>query len=210
MAGGRQRGRRLFRGSTRRLVVLGAVFVLLAVMLIPTIRGFFAQRDSNATLADRVSRQQATVDALRQEIERYNDPAYVQQQARARLGYVKPGETSWRVVGGPDGQTGGTVSAGVAIPADPQGQKAYYEKVWSSIILADKATPAPAPAAPRVIDAITPSASTPSRGATPSGGAGSRTKASATGSGSGSGTAHSSGSAGSSGSATASASDSTR
>ncbi len=149
VAGGRQRGRRLFRGSTRRLVVLGAVFVLLAVMLVPTIRAFFAQRDSNVTLAGRVSRQQATVDALRQEIDRYSDPAYVQQQARARLGYVKPGETSWRVVGGPDGQTGGTVSAGVAIPADPQGQKAYYEKVWSSIILADKATPAPAPAAPR-------------------------------------------------------------
>ncbi len=203
MAGGRQRGRRLFRGSTRRLVVLGAVFVLLAVMLVPTIRAFFAQRDSNSTLADRVSRQQATVDALRQEIDRYNDPAYVQQQARARLGYVKPGETSWRVVGGPDGQAGGTVAAGVAIPADPHGQKAYYEKVWSSIILADKATPAPAPAAPRVIDPI-PSSVTASRGATPSGAGGPRSKGSA--SASNSGTATGSGSA----SASASASGSPR
>lgn len=127
------------RGSSRRLVVLGAVFVLLAIMLVPTVRAYFAQRDANAALGDKVARQQQTVDQLRADIERYNDPAFVERQARERLGWVKPGETAWRVTGGQD-SSAGRMLGGMAIPADPDGARPYYERIWTSVLIADRTT----------------------------------------------------------------------
>lgn len=148
-AGPARRGRRtggtlpFLRGSTRRLVVVGAVVVLLAIMLVPTARAYFAQQDQNAALGNRVSRQQQTVDQLQQEIQRYDSDAYVEQQARERLGWVKPGETAWRVVGGSTGRETNH-GGGMAIPVDNTGDTPFYERVWTSVLIADRNASDPA------------------------------------------------------------------
>lgn len=149
-AAGPRRGRRtggtlpFLRGSTRRLVVVGAVLVLLAIMLVPTARAYFAQQDQNAALGSRVSRQQQTVDQLQQEIQRYDSDAYVEQQARERLGWVKPGETAWRVVGGSTSPEKEPHGGGMAIPVDTSGQTPFYERVWTSVLIADRNASDPA------------------------------------------------------------------
>lgn len=130
---------------------------MLAIMLVPTARAYFGQRDANSALTLKVAQQQRTVDDLQHEIDLYNEPAYVEQQARSRLGMVKPGETAWKVVGGPSAGPAGRTQSGVAIPVDGQAQRAYYERLWASILIADRATGgAPNGASPVPGEATTP------------------------------------------------------
>ncbi len=86
------------RRSTRRLAVLGAIFVMLGVMLVPTFRAYLGQRDDYVALTAQVEAQEQTVQGLRDDLERWKDPAYIEAQARARLTFVYPGETAYQVI----------------------------------------------------------------------------------------------------------------
>lgn len=86
------------RRSTRRLAVVGAIFVVVGIMLVPTLRAYLQQRDEHAALAQRVEQQQRTVDELQRELEQWQDPAFIEAQARARLTFVYPGETAYQVI----------------------------------------------------------------------------------------------------------------
>ncbi len=78
--------------------MLGAIFVLLGIMLVPTVRAWLSQRDDYAALQSQVAEQERTVQWLRAELEAWKDPAYVEAQARERLTFVYPGETAYQVI----------------------------------------------------------------------------------------------------------------
>ena len=62
-------------------------------------------------------------------IERYEDEAFIEQEARRRLGVIEPGETAWRIVDErmvPEGQM--TTSSD-----DEEVQPEWYEVLWDSI-----------------------------------------------------------------------------
>lgn len=86
------------RRSTRRLAVLGVIFVMLGIMLVPTVRAYLEQRDQYAALTHRVQEQQRTVEELRADLERWKEPGFIETQARQRLTFVYPGETAYRVI----------------------------------------------------------------------------------------------------------------
>ncbi|WP_281883904.1 septum formation initiator family protein [Paenibacillus sp. YYML68] len=52
-----------------------------------------ARKEQVAALQAKLAETQATNDSVQRELERLNDPEYVEQMIRKELQYVKPGET---------------------------------------------------------------------------------------------------------------------
>ncbi|WP_430592414.1 FtsB family cell division protein [Humidisolicoccus flavus] len=74
------------------------VIVLGTLTLSPTISLLVEQRQEIAALEAQIASQEENVDDLGREISRWDDPAYIEAQARDRLFYVYPGELSFVVL----------------------------------------------------------------------------------------------------------------
>ncbi|SDR80055.1 septum formation initiator family protein [Agrococcus carbonis] len=82
------------RVSWLLLVVVGLV-VAGFVVLAPTVGLLLEQRRDIDALEAQVAAQHENVDSLESEVARWDDPAYIEAQARDRLFFVYPGETSF-------------------------------------------------------------------------------------------------------------------
>lgn len=129
---------------TTRAIALAVVFLILTISYASSLRIYFAQSAQIATTKQRISASQERIAELQTDLAQWEDPEYVRTQARARLGWVMPGETGFRVVG-PDGQPlgGGAEIAPAQQPAVPQ--DAWWDKMWGSVEAADRPAPAPTP-----------------------------------------------------------------
>lgn len=110
---------------------------MLAITLIPTLRSTLSQRGEINEARDRIAQQRGRVAALRQEQQRWTDPAYVEQQARERLKFVRVGEKSYTVI---DGETAPDLTGGARIAAPSQATAAgipWYGELWQSVVIAD-------------------------------------------------------------------------
>ena len=112
--------------------VIALVGIVLVVLLAPTVRSYFAQRSEIAALERQVVQGQERVAQLEVERERWEDPAYVEQQARERLKFVRPGEVSYTVIGA-DELEEQTVASGAVSDSRP-----WYDRMWASIAQADR------------------------------------------------------------------------
>ncbi len=103
----------------------------LVISYASSLRAWWQQHaEISAAQADIVSSQRS-VDILTLDKHRWADPAYVQQQARERFGWVLPGEVGYRVV-----DAGGHTLGAPARPAAPPQAStppSWYEQVWGSI-----------------------------------------------------------------------------
>jgi Septum formation initiator len=124
--------------------VLASIFVLLAITLVPTLRSYLRQQGEIDALRDRVAGQRVTVDELQKEQARWHDNAYVEQQARERLKFVKVGDRSYTVI---DGEAAKNRTPGVASAPASSKNHPWYGQLWESAKIADArpATPAKAP-----------------------------------------------------------------
>ena len=120
---------------------------MLAITLIPALRSTLSQQGQINGLRDRIAQQRETVASLQQEQQRWGDPAYVEQQARERLKFVRVGEKSFTVI---DGEAATEEIGGAKIASPGHASSAntpWYGELWQSIVIAD--TPATsAPGAP--------------------------------------------------------------
>jgi cell division protein FtsB len=126
--------RRTSRG-VMRVVVLASIAVLLAVTLVPTLRSYLHQQGQIDSLRHQVAEQRADVADLQKEQARWNDDAYVMQQARERLKFVKVGEKSYTVIDPePDAKSlrGGGVDA-----QESRSEGPWYGQLWDSVRVAD-------------------------------------------------------------------------
>ncbi|QCR18722.1 FtsB family cell division protein [Agrococcus sp. SGAir0287] len=80
------------------LLVVTSLVVVGAVALAPSIGLLLEQRRTIADLQQQVDDQQQAVDDLGEQVARWDDPAYIEAQARDRLFYVYPGETAYVVI----------------------------------------------------------------------------------------------------------------
>lgn len=128
-------------------VLLGIV-VLLAVMLAPTVRLLMRQHSEAAELNARIVEQQREIQTLQTELIKWKDPAFVEQQARQRLGFVKVGERAYSVIG--SSATGAPVEVPGATIAAPGANSSapWFAQVWQSVELADRPTAGMLPAKP--------------------------------------------------------------
>jgi len=120
--------------TARRVLVLASIAAFLAVLLGSTVVAWFHQRSEISALRDQVRSQERDVEALEAERERWADPAYVEQQARQRLKFVKPGERSYTVLD-PDTEDGVDLT-GTGVAGSPNALP-WYEAVWESTRTAD-------------------------------------------------------------------------
>lgn len=74
------------------------IAVLAVISLAPTVAELVQQRQRLAALEAQVAAQNAEVQKLRGERERWNDETFIVTQARQRLYYVQPGEVSYLVI----------------------------------------------------------------------------------------------------------------
>ncbi len=111
-------------------MLLLSVVVLLIGSYTATFRAWWsARQDISTSQAERVqlTREIAT---LEDQKKRFDDPAYIQQQARERFGWVMPGEVGYRVIGS-DGEVRGEVPT-LDAPTEPTTEE-WYDKLWGSV-----------------------------------------------------------------------------
>ena len=121
---------------TGRAAILILVLAVLAVSWASSFRAYLQQRDHIAALRSQIDATGDDIDALEREKRRWQDPAYVKQQARLRFGYVMPGEESFQVLDenelpldSPDRLS----DAGILPEAEPT---AWWDTAWESVELA--------------------------------------------------------------------------
>ncbi len=130
-----------FRGVRRprltgRAGVLLLVLVVLAVSYASSMRAFLQQREHLDELHAQIAERQASIEVLEREKRRWNDPAYVEQEARERLGYVMPGEVSYIALD-EDGlplESQATLSDPADV--DPPEPEAWWTDAWGSVVAA--------------------------------------------------------------------------
>lgn len=128
------------RFSGFSVLALG-MLVLFVVVLAPSLRIFVEQQQERAALAAAVAEQQQQVDELEQDVSRWDDPSYVEAQARERLYYVKPGEFSYLVI-----DDGATVTTLRGVPISDK--LLTTEVDWVSTLLSSVLTAGLTDAAP--------------------------------------------------------------
>jgi cell division protein FtsB len=121
---------------TGRAAILVLVVAVLTVSYASSLRAYLQQRSHIAELKSQIAERSAAIDDLEREKRRWNDPAFIQAQARERFGYLMPGETSYVVLG----QDGKPLESDTELP-DPsdvreQEPEAWWGPVWESTQLA--------------------------------------------------------------------------
>lgn len=108
------------------------VVSVLAISYASSLKAYLQQRDHIGDLKEQIALREARIDDLQREKRRWEDPAFVRQQARA-LNYVMPGETAYVVLdadGEPlERQTTLTDPATIAV----EKPTAWWTTAWASV-----------------------------------------------------------------------------
>ena len=120
-----------------RLTGRAAVLILVAAALVMSlafpIREYLAQRAAISAAEQRAELLKARVDSLQSQVNRWDDPAFVEQQARERLHYVMPGETGLVLLSPQDVEE----ARQPELPTPVQPDVAWFDTLWSSVKEAD-------------------------------------------------------------------------
>jgi cell division protein FtsB len=121
--------------------VLVLVLAVLTVSYASSLRAYLQQRSHIGDLKVQIAERESSIDALEREKRRWDDPAFVKAQARARFGYLMPGESGFEVIG-PDGRP---LEAQASLN-DPDEvirtvPKAWWSAAWESMELAGDPPP---------------------------------------------------------------------
>ena len=111
---------------TRRTLALVALVVIALAALVPTVNTYVAQRQKLSALQEQVDQQEQQVESLREQVARWEDPAFVAARARERLLFAMPGETQYRLTD--------TSGRDVPLTEAQQAQEAAKEGEWFSVL----------------------------------------------------------------------------
>jgi Septum formation initiator len=109
------------------------VLVLTVVVLAPSLRIFVEQQQQIAQLKADLEAQRTGVKHLEDQRARWDDPSYIEAQARERLNYVYPGEFSYLVI-----DDGKTISTDDGQPISDQVQTTQVD--WVRMLLSSVLT----------------------------------------------------------------------
>src|SRR6478609_10187109 len=120
---------------TGRATVLVLVLSLLTISYASSLRAYLDQREHIGDLKSQIALRQARISDLEREKRRWDDPAFVRQQARD-LNYVMPGETAYVVLdeNGKPLDTEAELSDPAAVA--PKRPTAWWSTAWKSVELA--------------------------------------------------------------------------
>lgn len=80
------------------VVILIAVLILVLLAIAAPLRNFYEGRAEIARANESIARLEAQKQALEDDIAKYDDEAFLKQEARRRLGVMEEGETAWRII----------------------------------------------------------------------------------------------------------------
>jgi cell division protein FtsB len=120
---------------TGRAAVLALVVCMLAISLAYPLREYLAQRGDMGEYRTRVLAQDKRVAELRAQHKRWSNPLYVKRQARERLHFVMPGETSYVVLEPDEAPAPPGVSEAVPQPLQ---RSPWFTDLWRSVEVAGK------------------------------------------------------------------------
>lgn len=108
--------------TSGRTLVLVAVFLAMALMLALPVRSWLTQRSQLDELQSQIDAAYGRVAVLQETQRQWQDPAFIEAQARLRLNMVRPGEMGMIV----DDQSSSQAPTGDAPPAT------WYDRLWRS------------------------------------------------------------------------------
>lgn len=112
---------------TARAAILIVALASVAIAIAVPLKVWMGQRSDIANLSAQTKKTQARLQALAAEHKRWNDPSYVETQARQRLHFVLPGEKTYIVLGKGQGGKSGTAEQRTVTPNGP-----WYQQFWQS------------------------------------------------------------------------------
>ena len=124
------------RAFTGRASVLAVVLIVLALAYTYPVRVYLAQESQIARMQAAQAAQRAVIAEKQEEVAKWQDPRYVEIQARERLFYVLPGEVPLLVLNDP---VGAARDAGEKPPVAAPGR--WYDTLWSSVEAANSEQP---------------------------------------------------------------------
>lgn len=107
-------------------ILLSVVLVVLVAIAVP-LRNYYEGRGEIARATASIEALEAQKHDLETEIARYEDPAYLEQEARRRLGVLAEGETAWRIID--PRMTQGPAITTDEVPDD----RVWHEVLWDSL-----------------------------------------------------------------------------
>lgn len=115
-----------------RVAIVALILLVLVISYASSLRAWLQQRDDVAAARAELAQTQTSIEDLERTKLRWEDPAFIEQQARLRLGWVLPGEVGYRVIGADGEPLGDSVLepeelAAQAAPED------WYASLWGSI-----------------------------------------------------------------------------
>jgi cell division protein FtsB len=118
--------------SSGRLAAVALILLVLVISYASSLRAWLAQRDELVAARAELAQTRERVDDLQTGKARWQDSAYVMQEARERLGFVLPGEVGYRVLGADGEVVGSEVS--LDDPVDTQVPPTdWYASIWASV-----------------------------------------------------------------------------
>jgi cell division protein FtsB len=117
-------------------MVLVLVLSVLTISYASSLKAYFQQHSQIQQLRGQIASSEGDISRLEAEKARWRDPAYVREQARARFGYLMPGQTSYVVIG-----ENGKPLAAQSTLSDPRTDAsstptAWWTTEWRSVELA--------------------------------------------------------------------------
>ncbi|MCH1865837.1 septum formation initiator family protein [Nocardioides sp. CFH 31398] len=122
---------------TSRGAILALVLAVLVVSYASSLRAYLVQREHIADVKAEIAERQDAITALEREQRRWEDPVYLASQARARFGYLMPGETGFQVLD----EDGEPLGAGNGLPEtepEPERPTAWWKTAWESVEIAGR------------------------------------------------------------------------
>lgn len=140
--GGTTRARRTEEASARprftnRAAILLVVFAVLVISYASSMRAYLHQKEQVHDLQAQILESKAKIAASEREKRRWRDPSYVEQQARARFGWVMPGEVSYQVLDANGEPLTGDDELTDPTSVAPEKPTAWWAKVQDSVDAAD-------------------------------------------------------------------------
>ena len=121
---------------TSRAGILSATILAALITLAIPVKQLLDQQTRINDLRDRQAANILLIEKLQQDVDRWQDPAYVRAQARSRLHYVMPHEIGYIVLEADD------VAAVTTVNTTMNGTKtAWYTTMWNSLEDAGKTSP---------------------------------------------------------------------
>lgn len=127
----------------RRMLLLLGLVIVMSVIVAPVLSGYLQQRAEITAAQDRLVAERQAITRLEGELAKWDDPAFVERQARERLRFVKQGEVAFTVLD--DTGTDYTEALPGMAPVSDEvlADSPWYGQVWESVKIANEGLPDP-------------------------------------------------------------------